>query len=555
MVFCRTLLFIVIAQIFIASASWSGEKKSTPGITPIAELNGHGPVDFAKEVQPILRKNCLACHGNLKPKADLDLENPPSIRKGGESGPAVLPGKGAESLIVKICSGQDEDSFMPPGKNTVGAKPLTSEQLGLLKLWIDQGALGDANAGVEALVWRPLPPGLNPILAVDISQDGQTAACTRANQIYIYNIAANQLSARLADPELSKDGSGGAADRDFVQSVAFNPDGTLLASGGFRCVKLWRKQPFAEKTRIQRSESEADSGDFALAFNAAAHRLAKGMADGRVEVWDSESAKMIWSLPAHSASVNALTFSSDGALLITGSADKMIRVWNAANGEIAGEIFSPVAVAALAFHDESQQVVSGGAENSIRVWKMPMHADYEAIEVKELKGHGNTITALEFINGGKQLLSSSADGSMILWNFPDGGQVKKFDHGGTVAALVGARRRKALRDHWRIAHETGTVERRERHEYCREQRRPRADRRARGDGTRCGVFQIGSRVQQNRVGQFRERSKGGGRCAQESDGREGGGDQGRRSKSRGVEESHVRKRRGAERPRPDRRRL
>ncbi len=415
--------------------AWSGEKKASPGITPIAELKGHGPVDFAKEVQPILRKNCLACHGNLKPKADLNLENPPMIRKGGESGPAVIPGKGADSLLIKICSGQDENSFMPPAKNNVGAKPLKPEQLGILKLWIDQGAQGDANAGMEPLVWRALPSGLNPILAVDITQDAQTAACTRANQVFLYNIAANQLSARLADPELSKDGIGGGADRDYVQSLAFNPEGTLLATGGFRCVKLWRKQPLAEKMVFNDPKAKP-SAVVSLASNAAAHRLAKGLADGRIEVWDSESGKMNWAIAAHAASTNALIFSNDGALLLSGSADRTIRVWNAANGEIAGEIFNPVAVAALAFHDELRQVVSGGADSSIRVWSLPLHADYEAASVKEMKGHGNTITALEFINNGKQLISSSTDGAMILWNFADGSQVKKFDHGGTAAALA-----------------------------------------------------------------------------------------------------------------------
>lgn len=423
------------AFVCIAATASCGEKKASSGITPIDELKGHGPVDFAKEVQPILRKNCLACHGNLKPKADLNLENPPMIRKGGESGPAVIPGKGADSLLIKICSGQDENSFMPPAKNNVGAKPLKSDQLGILKLWIDQGALGDANAGVEPLVWKPLPSGLNPILAVDITQDAQIAACTRANQVFLYNIAANQLSARLADPELNKDGFGGGADRDYVQSLAFNPDGTLLATGGYRCVKLWRKQPLAE-TKSFNDPKAKPSAVVSLAFDTAAHRLAKGLADGRVEVWDSESGKLNWAIAAHSGSVNALVFSKDGALLLSGSADRTIRVWNAATGEIAGEIFNPVAVSALAFHDELRQVVSGGTDNLIRVWSLPLHADYEAASLREIKGHGNAITALEFINNGKQLISSSTDGAMILWNFGDGSQVKKFDHGATVVALA-----------------------------------------------------------------------------------------------------------------------
>ncbi|HLX64336.1 MAG TPA: c-type cytochrome domain-containing protein [Planctomycetota bacterium] len=428
---CRLLTCAALA---ILAATLSAAEKGYP-ITPIAELKGHGPVDFAKEVLPILRKNCLACHGHVKPKADLILENPPSIRKGGESGLAVVPGKGAESLLIKVSSGRDADSYMPPGKNNVGAVPLTPEQLGLIKLWIDQGALGDANAGVEKVVWRALPSGLNPILAVDVTGDGQTAACSRANQVYLYSLPLGQLSARLADPALTKDGLGNAADRDFVESLSFSPDGNLLASGGYRCVKIWRRQPPAELGNLNDPKAKPSQVK-CVALHAPPHRAAKGMADGRVEIWDVDTAKLLLSFNAHSAAVNGLAFSADGALLISGSADGLIRIWNASDGALRGEIFSPVPVNAVAFHEETRQIVSAGAENSIRVWRMPLNFDYEALSVREIKGHGNAVNALEFINGGKQLLSGSADGSMIQWNFADGGQARKFDLGGTVSAFA-----------------------------------------------------------------------------------------------------------------------
>ncbi len=430
----RRHLSPIIATIIGATGCiFAGEKP--PAVIPIAELKGHGPVDFAKEVLPILRQNCLACHGHPKPKADLNLENPPMIRKGGENGKVVILGKGAASDLIKICSGQDPEMFMPPLKNNVGAKALTPEQLGVIKLWIDQGAPGDANAGIDPLVWRPLPSGLNPILAVDVTQDGQLAACTRANQIYVYSLPAAQLSTRLADPELNKSGQGNAADRDYVQSLAFNPDGTLLASGGYRCVKLWRKQPLAERMSLNDPKAKP-SAVKCLAFHTASHHLAKGLADGRIEVWDADSGKQIWTLPAHSAALNAAVFSADGALLITGSSDRMFRFWNAADGQIAGEIFTPAEVNAVAFNDEFRQVVSGGSDNAIRVFKLPAPNDYEALQVRELKGHNGAVTALEFIKDGKQLLSAGADNAMIQWNFADGGQARKFDHGAPVAALA-----------------------------------------------------------------------------------------------------------------------
>src|SRR6185503_16747811 len=56
------------------------------------------PVDFQKEVLPILASNCLACHNKTKAKAGLVLETPADMLKGGDTGPAIVPKKGGESL-------------------------------------------------------------------------------------------------------------------------------------------------------------------------------------------------------------------------------------------------------------------------------------------------------------------------------------------------------------------------------------------------------------------------------------------------------------------------
>ncbi|MEI6235105.1 MAG: c-type cytochrome domain-containing protein [Planctomycetota bacterium] len=416
------------------SVAWCGEKKASPGVTPIEELKGHGPVDFAKEVLPILRKNCLACHGNLKPKADLNLENPPSIRKGGESGAVVVPGKGADSLLIKVCSGQDENSFMPPVKSNVGATPLTSEQLGIIKLWIDQGALGDPSAGVDALVWRALPSGLNPIFAVDVTGDGQFAACARANQIFLYNLPANQLAARLADPALNKDGLGNAADRDYIQSLAFSPDGNQLASGGYRCIKLWRKQPLAGKPEFN-DEKAKSIAVTCVALHTGTYRLAKGLADGRVELWDTDSAKLLWSIQAHSVPVNALVFTGDGLNVISDSADKMIRIWSAANGGLQSEKLTPTSVSVLAFHDATTQLISGGGDAIVRVWRLPFTTDPKVPSNKEFKGLPSAATALEVSVSGKSILGGAADGSIVQWSM-DGSVIRKLNLGAAVTSLA-----------------------------------------------------------------------------------------------------------------------
>src|SRR6185503_12796174 len=231
--------FVWTLLVLLAPAAFAAEPDTAKDLQPIsiAEAKRTDTVDFEREILPVLKNNCLACHNQTKAKADLILETPQTILKGGESGPAVVPGKSADSLILKAASHQEKPT-MPPRENKVAASDLTPEQLGLLKLWIDQGAKGEVRA-TAPLAWQPVPDALNPIYAVALSQDGQLAACSRANHIFVYHVPSRQLLTRLIDSGVTNDVA--AAHRDLVQSLAFNPEGTLLASGSYREVKLWRR--------------------------------------------------------------------------------------------------------------------------------------------------------------------------------------------------------------------------------------------------------------------------------------------------------------------------
>lgn len=211
--------------------------------TPIAEVKHEGPVDFEKEILPIFRRSCVACHNATDAEGSFVIETPQAILKGGGEGPAAVAGKGAESLLLQVAAHQKEP-LMPPPDNDVKTKPLTPEELGLVKLWIDQGAQGSVAGGSGPIQWQALPSGVNPIYAVAISPDGQYAAAGRANQVFLYHVPSKRELGRLTDPSLIERGlykNPGVAELDLVQSLRFSPDGKVLATGGFRTVKLWRR--------------------------------------------------------------------------------------------------------------------------------------------------------------------------------------------------------------------------------------------------------------------------------------------------------------------------
>ena len=98
-------------------------------------------VTYAKDIKPVFEHSCVKCHGAEKPKGKLRLDSLEGVLKGGEDGKVVEPGNSAKSMLVhNVGHLSDPDEWMPPTKNKAGIKPLTPEEIGLIRAWIDQGA-------------------------------------------------------------------------------------------------------------------------------------------------------------------------------------------------------------------------------------------------------------------------------------------------------------------------------------------------------------------------------------------------------------------------------
>ena len=99
-------------------------------------------VTYATDIKAILDASCAKCHSGDKPKARLKLDSLEGALKGSKDGPMLKAGDSANSFVVKAVAHltSDHDSWMPPLNNRVGIKPLTADQIGLIRAWIDQGA-------------------------------------------------------------------------------------------------------------------------------------------------------------------------------------------------------------------------------------------------------------------------------------------------------------------------------------------------------------------------------------------------------------------------------
>jgi mono/diheme cytochrome c family protein len=112
------------------------------------------PVDFEKDIRPVFQRACISCHGTEKQKSGYRLDLKASALGRGEIGRPILPGKAAESPLLRYVSGADPDLVMPPK-----GRKLAPEEIARIRAWIDAGALWPDDAPAAAhWAFTPLPP-------------------------------------------------------------------------------------------------------------------------------------------------------------------------------------------------------------------------------------------------------------------------------------------------------------------------------------------------------------------------------------------------------------
>lgn len=136
----------------IVTVGWSLALSSWAGLTP-EQIKALPPpadrrVDFATEVKPIFEASCVRCHGRGRDRGGLRIDSRDTLLKGGDTGPGVVSGKSADSLLIAMVAGADPDEVMPKK-----GKKLTPEEIGTLRAWIDQGVVWNPELG-----FGPIPP-------------------------------------------------------------------------------------------------------------------------------------------------------------------------------------------------------------------------------------------------------------------------------------------------------------------------------------------------------------------------------------------------------------
>jgi dipeptidyl aminopeptidase/acylaminoacyl peptidase len=378
---------------------------------PLTEIPNAPAFVFDKDIYPILESKCLTCHdkeGGLA-EGELDLTSVDGLIRGGKHGVGLTSGQGEGSLIF-LRSSRRLKPFMPPEGE---GDPLTSEELTKLKLWIDQGAkpgenTAPAKSRSKGIAWESLPAGLMPALAIALSPDGTRVACSHGNVAVVRDATSGAAITSL----------GGQT--DFVQSIAWSPDGKRLAVGSHGKVRLWTvaaDSAWPDPIVLQPISERAN----AIAFSPDGSLIAVGAglpsASGEITVWQSTDGKEIKRLAdAHSDLVTGLAFSPDGQLLASSSADKFVKVFKVADYSLTKSLEGHTgAVLGITWSPDGKQIASAGADSALKIWNV--EAGEQAASITD---HKQEVTAVRFLPGKREIMTTAGDRLGRIWNADDG---------------------------------------------------------------------------------------------------------------------------------------
>ncbi|MEV4379311.1 hypothetical protein [Streptosporangium sp. NPDC049644] len=217
---------------------------------------------------------------------------------------------------------------------------------------------------------------------------------------------------------------------DTVESVAFSPDGRILASAGKdETIRLWNiSGGLARPTPL--GGPLAVSSVHSVAFSPDGRTLAGAGTDRTIRLWNvsdpAHPTSLAQPLTGHTDDIRSVMFSPDGRTLASASDDRTIRLWDVSDSAHPTSLGRPLTghtdiVLSVAFGPDGRTLAGAGADRSIRLWNVSDPARATPVG-RPLTGHTGIINSVAFGSDGSTLASASDDRTIRLWNVSDPAQ-------------------------------------------------------------------------------------------------------------------------------------
>ncbi len=214
----------------------------------------------------------------------------------------------------------------------------------------------------------------------------------------------------------------------WVGSVAFGPDGqTIVSSSADTTLKLWDVHT-GECLRTFRGHQ---AGVWVVAFSPDGQFLASGSHDRTNKLWQVSTGKYLKTLDADSNFVRGLAFSPSGQTLASSGA-KTINIWNIRTGQCLKTLSGHDEIIwSIAFSPDGQTIASANNDKLLRLWDVNTGHCF-----KTLQGHQDIVFSLTFSPDGRALLSGGFDQTIKLWDISTGGCLRTlYGHHGLVRSV------------------------------------------------------------------------------------------------------------------------
>ena len=284
-------------------------------------------------------------------------------------------------------TGQSSVAFSPDGTTLA-----SGSDGGAIQLW----------TVVPREVGRPLTGQQGKIAAITFSPDQQTIASgSWDGTVRLWNVKTHHLKADLR------------GDLDPVSGVAFTPNGGVLGAAGATGLRFWTLPGLRP---LHRDIPSDPLGGLAFVRQGAAYVTAPDAGEAGGFVYETNLLTLRHMLAMSSAdqtdfNVNDLVATRDGRLVAIAS-DDGIRLWSLRAGHEVGGVFGGENIQAVAFSRDDRLLLSGARDGTVRLWKV---ADRKEIGTA-MRGSMGAVNAVAFTPDGKTIFSGGDDGTVQMWD-------------------------------------------------------------------------------------------------------------------------------------------